>query len=117
MLYKITTSVEGYTGVIAGIAFSNGEGETDNSWLADWFTEKGYSVEEVNEDNTKMSGEENGKNADPNVTGSENENEMGTGEKDLASMNMKELKALAKDQGIGGYSSLSKEELIALLGD
>lgn len=115
MLYKITTPVEGYTGVIAGISFSNGEGETDNSWLADWFTEKGYSVEEVNEDNAKISGEESGESADPSISGEKYE--TGTGENDLASMNMKELKALAKDQGIGGYSSLSKEELIALLGD
>lgn len=35
--------------------------------------------------------------------------------KDISEMNVKELKALAKEKGIEGYSSLTKEELLAIL--
>ena len=50
MKCKITTPSKGYTGIIAGIPFVNGEAETEDRWLISWFTEKGYKVEEIKED-------------------------------------------------------------------
>lgn len=96
MVYKITTPEEGYTGIIAGVSFSNGEGETENSWLSDWFVENGYKVEkeEVAEDEYNMEAEET---------------------YSLSELSLRELKDLAKEKGIQGYSSLNKEELIKAL--
>ena len=46
-MFKVTIPTnKGYTGVVAGVAFVNGEAKTDNSWKADWFLENGNEVEE-----------------------------------------------------------------------
>ncbi|WHH58480.1 hypothetical protein [Petroclostridium sp. X23] len=50
MLFKVTAPVVGYSGVTAGVTFKNGVGETDNKWLATWFKEKGYKVENQEEE-------------------------------------------------------------------
>lgn len=89
MKYKITTPVEGYTGISAGVSFAYGEGETEDRWIANWFLEKGYKVE-VLEDEEKSN--------------------------ELSELTLKELKTLAKERGIEGYSNLSKDELIEILG-
>jgi len=34
-----------YAGVSAGISFSNGEGNTDDKYLIEWFKAHGYEVE------------------------------------------------------------------------
>ena len=50
-MFKVTIPTnKSYTGVVAGVAFVNGEAKTDNSWKADWFLENGYEVEEIKED-------------------------------------------------------------------
>jgi len=41
---KIQTPVKGYTGIIAGIPFVNGIGETEDRWVIQWFRRKGYKV-------------------------------------------------------------------------
>ena len=36
---------ERYTGLIAGVSFIDGVGETEDKYLINWFIEKGYRVE------------------------------------------------------------------------
>jgi len=47
VIYKISSPNEKYTGVSASVAFAQGKGETKDSHLAEWFKEKGYTVEEA----------------------------------------------------------------------
>ncbi len=47
MKYKVKAPVPGYCGISAGVAFVNGEGITENAHLAEWFEERGYSVERL----------------------------------------------------------------------
>ncbi len=42
---KIKAPNEEYNGISAGTYFVNGEAETDNPHLIEWFKEKGYEVE------------------------------------------------------------------------
>jgi len=42
---KIIAPNKQYNGVSAGVAFTNGTGESDNPVLLDWFKSKGYEVE------------------------------------------------------------------------
>lgn len=95
MTYKITTPT-GYTGIIAGVSFVNGEAETNDNWLVSWFKEKGYGVEllEDEEDSIEVADDDSNK---------------------LSELTLKELKSLAKKRCIEGYSTLSKDELIATL--
>lgn len=45
--YKIACPNADYTGVSASVAFAKGKGETKDSHLAEWFKERGYTVEEA----------------------------------------------------------------------
>jgi len=45
-LAKIKAPNKGYTGISAGVAFVNGNAETDDTWVINWFKSKGYEVEE-----------------------------------------------------------------------
>ena len=50
-MFKITIPTnKSYTGVVAGVAFVNGEAETDDNWKADWFKENNYKVEEKDQE-------------------------------------------------------------------
>jgi hypothetical protein len=43
---KICSPNKQYTGISAGVVFSQGVGETTNEYLIDWFKKRGYDVEE-----------------------------------------------------------------------
>lgn len=70
------------------LTLKNIERVTDNEVTRDIYISKGYKL--IEENNDEAIGEE---------------------------LSFKELKKLAKDKGIQGYSSLNKEELIELLGE
>jgi len=80
-----------YTGVSASVFFVNGEGETDDPKLIEWFKEKGYTVIE------------NEKPEDDKQNFSELTNA--------------ELKALLDEKGIEYNARSNKETLLKLLND
>lgn len=41
---KIKSPNPSYTGVSASLQFVNGEAQTDDKWLIEWFGNKGYEV-------------------------------------------------------------------------
>ncbi|MCM3404252.1 hypothetical protein [Cytobacillus oceanisediminis] len=46
---KIKSPNPKYSGVSASLQFVNGEAETDDKWLIEWFGNKGYKVEKPQE--------------------------------------------------------------------
>lgn len=55
---KILAPNKSYTGISAGVAFSNGVGETEDKSLIEWFYSHGYEIEEKNNDEKQASLEE-----------------------------------------------------------
>lgn len=44
---KITTPVEGFNGVVAGVHFANGVGETEDASALFYFERRGYGIEKA----------------------------------------------------------------------
>lgn len=62
---KIHAPNKEYTGVVAGVSFNKGVGETEDKWLIGWFEEKGYKVEpEETEEEKKLRKEAEAKAAE-----------------------------------------------------
>jgi hypothetical protein len=60
-MVKIKSPNPNYNGVSASLRFVNGEADTDDKWLIEWFKNKGYMVEETAEkENEKEQSEEKG---------------------------------------------------------
>lgn len=95
---KIYSPNKEYTGISAGVSFVKGVGETDDNWRLQWFKNKGYKI-----------GVEEGKEQE------EDSNEEEIEEKELNDLTVKELREMAKDRGLEGYSDLKKDTLIELL--
>lgn len=54
--FKVKTPVKDYCGIgAAGIQFAYGEAEVYDEWVAQWFEEHGYTVEEVKEETEAVS--------------------------------------------------------------
>lgn len=60
MMYKIKAPSEEYDRKIGGVQFVSGEAQTDNEWLASWFSGRaGFTVETVTaEEETEPTEEE-----------------------------------------------------------
>jgi hypothetical protein len=96
---KIYAPNKGYAGKVAGVSFVNGEGKTGDKWLIQWFKNKGYKVVEEEIEEEKVP---------------EDEREE-TIETDLESLKVEELREMAKEKNIEGYSKMKKEKLINAL--
>ena len=49
--FKVMTPVENYCGIgAAGIQFAYGKADVYDEWVAQWFKEHGYTVEEIKEE-------------------------------------------------------------------
>ena len=79
---KIVAPNKSYTGVSASVAFCNGEGNTNNSVLIDWFRKHGYEVIEDVAEELKVP---------------QQDDEV---KKQLSEMDIEELKAYAEEKGI-----------------
>lgn len=54
--FKVKTPVKDYCGIgAAGIQFAYGEADVYDEWVAQWFEEHGYTVEEVKEETEEVS--------------------------------------------------------------
>ena len=54
--YEVKTTIEDYCGIgAAGVQFAYGKAEVYDEWVAQWFKEHGYTVEEVKEETEAVS--------------------------------------------------------------
>ena len=54
--YEVKTPIEDYCGIgAAGVQFAYGEAHVYDEWVAQWFEEHGYTVEEVKEETEAVS--------------------------------------------------------------
>ena len=122
---KIYSPVKDYTGVTAGVGFSNGVGETDSPHLIGWFKENGYKVEEDSEliytpqtHASQISGQsinlaneiQEDKIDSVNLTPDPNSNPI-----PLEKLKIEDLKGIASEKGIALDGASKKDEIIEKL--
>ncbi|WP_432703368.1 Rho termination factor N-terminal domain-containing protein [Lysinibacillus sphaericus] len=111
---KVYAPNKAYNGITATVRFLQGEGETDNPKLLKWFEKKGYRV--VKEQSLILTDEkkidESVQVSDENAVEQKN-NTSSTNE--YENMNVDELKEIAKNLKVKGYSSMLRPELIEAL--
>lgn len=105
-MHKIKSPNPDYNGVSASLNFVKGEAETDDKWLVDWFSNKGYEVIEVEDNNDHVNDDDNN-----NVN---NHDEDGQKPKELTNDQLREeLDKLGAEY----KSNDTKDELKAKLAD
>ena len=111
---KILAPNKQYNGISAGVAFTNGTGESDNPVLLDWFKDKGYEVEEPEEPEPEdnLTEGEDGQDEPPTVPESDEDQEDNQ-EPQLEELNAEELTDYAKDHGIDIGRATSKDGILA----
>ncbi|MBU9714424.1 Rho termination factor N-terminal domain-containing protein [Evansella tamaricis] len=90
---KVYSPNKNFNGVVANVTFVEGVGETNSPYSLDYFKRKGYTIKNNEKKDEENKGQSN----------------------DLDNMDLKELKALAKEQGVKGYSNMGKQKLISKL--
>ncbi len=92
MSTKVTTPVEGFTGTVAGVQFTDGKGETDSESALAYFRRHGYGV-----------GTSEAKDPAGNPDPADN----------LADLTVAQLRKYAKDKGIDLGDAEKKADILA----
>lgn len=110
---------EQYTGVSASVFFTNGQGQTNNPKLIDWFKSKGYTVIEDDPlDDLKAESDKNVNDAkEEQEAETEQESEQTDDKEDLSEFTNDEIKARLDAKGIEYKTKDTKDTLIELLGE
>ena len=103
---KVYAPNKNYTGISAGVTFVNGEGETDNKHVLEWFKSKGYSVEEEIK-------EEPEPKAEPDVKPEEIEkSDVKYTKEDLEKMDKEQLMKIADEKKLNVPHNIGDTKLI-----
>ncbi len=107
---KIYAPVKDANGIYASVRFVNGVGETNNTALVEWFRKHGYRVDEGKDQIA-----DNGKEVV--ITEVTTENVADAEKPDFESMTSDEIRAWAKENGLGGVikNTRNKEKLLELI--
>lgn len=117
-MVKIYAPNKAYNGISATVRFINGQGEAYNPKLLKWFISRGYKVEEEQESEKNPetpSTDLSDGIRETSETSNPSENSKAQTLAKYDKMNVDDLKALAKDKKIKGYSSMLRPELIEAL--
>jgi hypothetical protein len=90
---KVFAPNKQYNGISASVLFTDGVGETEDPYLLEWFEQNGYTVE--SKDHAP----------EPKV------DELKT----LKDISATELRDLAREKGIKGYSNMTRNQLLKVL--
>jgi hypothetical protein len=107
---KIYAPVKDANGIWATVRFVNGVGETDNPRLIEWFKSHGYKVPLEEPTETQIQRVEEAATVLVEDVGNANQ-------PDFEAMSVEELRAWAKEHGLGGVvrNTKNKEKLLEII--
>lgn len=117
---KIYAPVKDANGIYASVRFVDGVGETNNPALIEWFRKHGYRVGESIEksvEKCEISIEKSTEKCDEVAVIGKNVEPIDDGKPDFDSMTSDEIRAWAKENGLGGVikNTRNKEKLLELI--